>query len=88
MADKTARIIEQHQVGWECPHCHLKRGKDKMDPCFGGPLPGVDFACCGHGGHSNLSGGYISFTNGTVIRFPKDQLTVYTNEQWEKQFGK
>jgi hypothetical protein len=70
----------QHEEGWECPECHLKRGPDLHDPCIG-YLPGVRYACCGHGGRS-LSGsydGYIFFENGTVIRFEK--LTCrYTNQ--------
>lgn len=59
----------QWEAEWECPECHLKRGTDGHDPCLG-KLPGVNFACCGHGGKSNQSAdGYISFENGTVIRF-------------------
>ena len=34
------------------------------DPCIS-DLPGVRFACCGHG----TGEGYVSFENGTVIRF-------------------
>jgi hypothetical protein len=34
------------------------------DPCIA-DLPGVAFACCGHG---SRRGGYIYFTNGTLIR--------------------
>ena len=61
--------IEQNQPGWVCPTCKLVRGKDRVDPCLG-CLPGVAFACCGHGGKGTCPG-YISFTNGTVIRFEK-----------------
>lgn len=35
------------------------------DPCFG-TLPGVAFACCGHGGHG-VTEGYIYFENGVRI---------------------
>jgi hypothetical protein len=34
------------------------------DPCIAG-LPGVKYACCGHG----ASEGYIFFENGIAIRF-------------------
>ena len=34
-----------------------------VDPCLG-ELPGVDAACCGHGGREKS---YIRFTNGVVI---------------------
>lgn len=42
------------------------------DPCLG-ELPGVDFACCGHGGEpgtTSTGAGYIKFSNGVVLRFP------------------
>lgn len=34
------------------------------DACIAG-LPGVEFACCGHGKRERA---YIAFTNGTVVR--------------------
>lgn len=37
------------------------------DPCFGGLLPGVFAACCGHG----ESEGYILFVNGTRLITPR-----------------
>ena len=55
----------QWEEGWECPKCHLKRGADQHDPCLG-ELPGVKYACCGHG---RKGYGYITFDNGKVIRF-------------------
>ncbi len=58
----------QLQAGWKCPLCGLCRKRDNgPDPCLG-ELPGVDYACCGHGGMGN-SPGYISFSNGTTVRF-------------------
>ena len=57
-------MTEQRKEGWICPACGLARGPSLHDPCIEN-LPGVDFACCGHGQHS----GYISFEDGTVIRF-------------------
>lgn len=62
-------MTHQFDIGWECPHCHKRRGPDRHDPCLG-QLPGVNYACCGHGGHGDTQG-YISFTDGTVIRFEK-----------------
>lgn len=56
-------------AGWLCPFCGLKREKDfGPDPCLG-ELPGVDFACCGHGGMLKTERGYIAFSNGKVLRF-------------------
>lgn len=47
-----------------CPVCHMKRPRSGDDPCIEN-LPGVNFACCGHG----TEDGYISFIDGRVIRF-------------------
>lgn len=54
----------QLRPGWVCPKCELMRGDDMCDPCLG-RLPGVVFACCGHGKNN----GYVYFENGTIIRF-------------------
>lgn len=60
--------------GWkngECRACGLARlpgdvtrGGDLADPCLG-VLPGVSFACCGHG---NRRLAYAAFTDGSCIR--------------------
>lgn len=50
-----------------CPRCGNLPTAEGHDWCLAsrlGALPGVDFACCGHG----IQRGYISFTNGLVIR--------------------
>lgn len=47
-----------------CPMCDVTPTKDGHDPCIAN-LPGVNYACCGHG-VSELA--YISFEDGTVIR--------------------
>ncbi len=61
------RRKQQIEAGWKCPECKLRRAVDGgPDPCLGA-LPGVLFACCGHG----KARGYIYFTNGKVIRFGK-----------------
>jgi hypothetical protein len=58
-----------------CKDCIPSEGVDK---CFRGNLPGVEYACCGHGKE-----GYIKFTNGMVITgkftdiFHEDDPHVY-----------
>lgn len=67
-----------------CKVCGKEREKGKPDPCLG-RLPGVMFACCGHGKR-----GYIYFENGTVIRFRNaqvDTVKAETKEEWERLFG-
>lgn len=61
--------IEQSQEGWVCPECGMTRGADGHDPCLG-ELPGVKFACCGHG-KKGYCEGYIYFENGKIIRFER-----------------
>lgn len=47
-----------------CPRCgHIKQSINEPDGCLG-RLPGVKFACCGHGKRP----GYILFENGVSIR--------------------
>lgn len=62
----------QGEIGWVCPECKLARGADRRDPCLG-TLPGVSFACCGHGGRSH---GYIAFENGFVLRWGGHPIRV------------
>lgn len=60
-------------VGWggkkrPCGKCgKLFEGSynGEVDPCFGGKLPGVVNACCGHGVRREA---YILFKNGPMIR--------------------
>jgi len=47
-----------------CRKCRKRLEPDEPDPCLG-LLPGVEYACCGHG----VFRGYIRFLNGTTIRF-------------------
>ena len=47
-----------------CKKCNLPCDIDGPDPCLG-LLPGVEFACCGHGNRANS---YIKFDNGLIIR--------------------
>jgi hypothetical protein len=46
-----------------CPECGSQPTPEGYDACLG-KLPGVKFACCGHGREQ----GYIKFKNGRVIR--------------------
>lgn len=46
-----------------CTLCRKYPTPEGHDPCIAN-LPGVAFACCGHG----VEEGYISFNNGTLIR--------------------
>lgn len=66
--DRLLENNEQSRAGWQCPSCGLKREQDfGPDPCLG-ELPGVRFACCGHGGFGDCPG-YIMFNNGKTVRF-------------------
>ena len=47
----------------KCPKCKKYPTKDDHDPCMAN-LPGVTYACCGHG----VEEGYIQFENGIVVR--------------------
>lgn len=53
----------------ECGKCGRQVVSGQPDPCLGW-LPGVDYACCGHGG----STGYVRFSNGVTIRFPVSKI--------------
>jgi hypothetical protein len=51
--------------GLTCRTCHMtKADPDDVDPCLG-VLPGVRFACCGHGMRYLA---YIGFKDGTTVR--------------------
>ncbi len=50
-----------------CKKCRKRNGgynNEDPDPCLG-RLPGVKFACCGHG---NREDAYILFDNGLVVQ--------------------
>jgi len=78
VAGKTPQH-EQMRAGWKCPACDMTRERDfGPDPCLG-ELPGVDFACCGHGGvpgTTAIGTGYVAFNNGVVLRFNGAGATV------------
>ena len=71
---------ERYKKDWICPECGLARGPNMHDPCIEN-LPGVDFACCGHG----KSGGYVSFKNGTVIRFIPLCIETWHGQEMQKR---
>lgn len=60
-------------VNEECKNCHLVRTPEGHDPCIAN-LPGVVFACCGHG----QTKGYLKFNDGRVIDF--HPIRVYLDE--------
>lgn len=84
----------QRDIGWVCPECQLPRGADRCDPCLG-KLPGVLFACCGHGGKTKVnSEGYIFFENGTTVRFKRlthvdhcDESEVLLSKELKDKLG-
>jgi hypothetical protein len=55
----------------KCPKCDKYPTNDGHDPCIA-DLPGVDFACCGHG----VEQGYVKFSNGQIIRGKFDKLKL------------
>ena len=84
----TNELVNSDSQPKPCPGCGLeftqshidKLGKKGwIDPCLG-VLPGVNFACCGHG----VGNGYISFENGRIIRFqPKIIVEQWNNSDIE-----
>jgi hypothetical protein len=64
-AEKIATILKAHRPTREraCAKCGLRRPTSGHDPCIAN-LPGVIFACCGHG----VEQGYILFENGINVR--------------------
>lgn len=63
--DEEYNLLIQYDNKIKCPKCKVEVSTKytEEDPCLG-HLPGVKFACCGHG----VKEGYISFSNGVIIR--------------------
>ena len=60
----TAKEHKQWLAGrFSCENCGKRRTAKGHDPCIA-DLPGVLFACCGHGQHD----GYVHFKNGMTLR--------------------
>jgi hypothetical protein len=74
------KSIEEDKHNRLCPKCKLPPTPEGHDPCIAN-LPGVDYACCGHG----VELGYVMFSNGQVIRgrfdkrFPRNDIEEEQN---------
>jgi hypothetical protein len=53
----------KHDEWTVCPQCGEQPSPEGHDPCIA-RLPGVKFACCGHG----VRPGYVVFHGGRVLR--------------------
>ena len=60
LRDSKGRYISEKTL--KCPRCKETPTEEGHDPCLGN-LPGVKYACCGHG----KGKGYIVFENGIKI---------------------
>ncbi len=69
----------QGKKGWVCPVCKQSRGPDGDDPCIR-RLPGVLYACCGHGGSGQCEP-YIYFENGIRIGFVPNSISYDDGRQ-------
>ncbi|MGB9937302.1 MAG: hypothetical protein ACPK7O_06240 [Methanobacterium sp.] len=58
--DTRKEVKDSHER--PCIKCGKYPTREGYDACLG-ELPGVEFACCGHGKE-----GYIRFNNGIIIR--------------------
>lgn len=54
-----------------CNNCRQRRTPEGHDPCIAN-LPGVLFACCGHGNEE----GYIKFEDGRCLRFMPTEVSL------------
>lgn len=61
--DTNESIYDEPNTKRLCPKCNKPETEDGHDPCIAN-LPGVKFACCGHG----IQDGYITFDNDVTIR--------------------
>lgn len=66
-ADTLAQVPER--ASHPCRLCGENQCANGHDPCIS-ELPGVKFACCGHG----VSQGYVMFENGLVLRGQFDHM--------------
>ena len=67
------RYVDTGEFSWEvphrpCPKCNEVPTEEGHDPCIAN-LPGVKFACCGHG----VEQGYITFEDNRTIRFKMEE---------------
>lgn len=61
--EKVPYTEKEHRPCKKCGMLYTLESKG-VDPCLG-VLPGVKYACCGHGDSTKS---YIHFTNGVIIR--------------------
>lgn len=61
---KDNKEIDIDKELFTCKKCGKSAYNNEPDPCLG-ILPGVEYACCGHG---NTKFAYIKFKDGTIIR--------------------
>lgn len=62
-ADTSEPVADDPTQRRPCARCGMPPTETGADPCIA-DLPGVVFACCGHGAN-----GYVAFANGRVVRF-------------------
>lgn len=76
------------KLGEQCKQCnmvateqidHYNGTKEAVDPCLG-KLPGVQFACCGHGDPEEDP--YIMFTNGVGFHF-STPMNIHVYKDWK-----
>ena len=58
-------------INGRCAACKQARTPEGHDPCIAN-LPGVLFACCGHGN----TDGYIKFEDGRCLRFQPKEVSL------------
>jgi hypothetical protein len=63
-----------------CYACGERQTPEGHDPCLG-TLPGVKFACCGHG----VRDGYIVFDNDVTIRFIPTKIERYSKQDYTQE---
>lgn len=74
-ASIPSRVPWINPYHWPCRACGaMEPTPEGHDPCIAS-LPGVEFACCGHG----RGPGYVAFSNGTVIRGEFEQFYGWPN---------
>lgn len=73
--------VRTKKNGVVCRKCRLPRTPEGHDPCIAG-LPGVAFACCGHG--SETSRAYVCFADGRVIRGEFDERSPEKLAEWRE----
>jgi hypothetical protein len=62
-----------------CPKCGDGETKDGHDPCIA-KLPGVEFACCGHG----VERAYVKFYDGEVVRGSVEEIRAAVRQRIKK----